>query len=300
MRWRGWLTVIAGYMPCSMGATLLIFGHAWRPKQEPCQTSEYCQTFQHDGGNVPQISAFGTPISESIAGMKELWPFIEAVGRHWWALMSCAIFTGLGVFIAWGNKSNMWAVEASIAAAVICVFIACYLAWRDERKGVLKSEAERNKIQKMYEDQRPILGLNLVGTEGMKAWMETNIPVHFAIQHLSGRVATSVRFDPIISKLGKYALQFDAIAHVDPPVQKVMTYDVQDVGHISLGYRDRDRIGNINSELLRHFVLDSPEEENDWEYPLVAHFKDVNEEQSQIFHLRFDRRRFRFLRNTSD
>lgn len=73
--------------------------------------------------------------------MNELWPFIKAVGRHWWALMSCAIFTGLGVFIAWANESSAWAVEASLAAAAICVFIACYLAWRDEHKLLIAERA---------------------------------------------------------------------------------------------------------------------------------------------------------------
>jgi hypothetical protein len=111
----------------------------WSSQQQP----EYSQPFTH-GENVSQISVLGATGGESIAGMKELWPFIRAVGKHWWALMSCAIFTGLGVFIAWGNKSNAWAVEASFAAAVICVFIACYLAWRDEHK-LFIAEKERNQ-----------------------------------------------------------------------------------------------------------------------------------------------------------
>jgi hypothetical protein len=231
--------------------------------------------------------------------MGEIGIFLRAVGKHWWALMSCAIFTSLGVFIAYANKSNAWAVKASFTAALICIFIACYLAWRDEHKMALKSKAEKDEIQKIYENQRPILGLNVVSNEGMKSWMETNIPVHFAMQHLSGRVATSVRFDTVISKLGKYSLHFDAIAYVDPPVQKGMSYEVKDTDYSTLGYKDRDRIGNIEGELLRLFVLDSPEEESGWDYSLVAHFKDVNEELSQTFHLRFDKHRFRFLRNTA-
>jgi hypothetical protein len=59
--------------------------------------------------------------------------------------MSCAIFTGLGVFAAFANKNNSWIVEASFAAALVCLVIACFLAWRDERKLLI---AERGRNQK--------------------------------------------------------------------------------------------------------------------------------------------------------
>jgi len=47
MHWRNWLFAIGGYVICCMGATLIIFGHAWPPKQEPCKANEYSQHFQH-------------------------------------------------------------------------------------------------------------------------------------------------------------------------------------------------------------------------------------------------------------
>jgi hypothetical protein len=76
--------------------------------------------------------------------MKEVWPFIKAVLVHWWALMSCALFTALGIYVLIANKSNGWAVEASFTLAVVSVFIACYLAWRDEHKLLLR-ERDRNQ-----------------------------------------------------------------------------------------------------------------------------------------------------------
>jgi len=63
-------------------------------------------------------------------------------------------------FSAYANKNNNWIVEASFAAAVICVFIACYLAWRDEHKKLLieqkKNEGSRieGKINFALIDQK--------------------------------------------------------------------------------------------------------------------------------------------------
>jgi hypothetical protein len=37
-----------------MGATLIIFGHAWPPKQECDKDSENRQLFQHDSEIVPK------------------------------------------------------------------------------------------------------------------------------------------------------------------------------------------------------------------------------------------------------
>ena len=74
--------------------------------------------------------------------MSEIGTFLKAVGQRWWALMSCAIFTGLGVFSAYANKNNTWIVEASFAAAVVCVFIACYLAWLEEHRKLLTEQAK--------------------------------------------------------------------------------------------------------------------------------------------------------------
>jgi hypothetical protein len=74
--------------------------------------------------------------------MGEFGRFLIAVGKRWWALMSCAIFTGLGVFSAYANKNNSWIVEASFAAAVVCLFIACFLAWRDEHRKLAEEQAK--------------------------------------------------------------------------------------------------------------------------------------------------------------
>jgi hypothetical protein len=71
-----------------------------------------------------------------------LW--IKAVARHWWALMSCAIFTLIGVYSAYANMSNDWVVRTTLSAAVLCLFIGCFLAWRDEHE-MLSSEQAKNQ-----------------------------------------------------------------------------------------------------------------------------------------------------------
>lgn len=54
MRCWDWLIVGSGYIICCMGATLLLYGHAWPPAQEPCNTPEHSESFQHDSINVTQ------------------------------------------------------------------------------------------------------------------------------------------------------------------------------------------------------------------------------------------------------
>lgn len=64
----------------------------------------------------------------------ELWQFFKALLKQWLALMSCAVFTGLGVFAAWQGKTNHWIVAASIVAGVALFYVAAFLAWKDEHK----------------------------------------------------------------------------------------------------------------------------------------------------------------------
>jgi hypothetical protein len=66
-----------------------------------------------------------------------------------------------------------------------------------------------------------------------------------------------------------------------------------------LSAHDLEKIGNIEGQMLRLFLDDSPSELIELHYTLAAHFKDGEEERSQSFRLTFDKGRFRFLANTS-
>ena len=63
--------------------------------------------------------------------------FTAAMLHHWWALMSCAAFTGLGVYIAATNKGNGWVVGGSAILAAVFFVVAAYKTWRDEHRKYL-------------------------------------------------------------------------------------------------------------------------------------------------------------------
>ena len=236
---------------------------------------------------------------ETLFGMwKDLGVFASALGKKWWALMGCAAFTCLGMWIFYADKSNAWAIRATFALAASFVLLACYLAWRDEQVRVRVLEDEKNELRDRLFDERPLLGLENHSVEGPKTWREHSVPVTFSIQHLSGRVPTGIRFDPVLSLLGKFSLHFDAVPHAEKH-PKGIGFRVEPVGAPRLSAHDLEKIGNIEGELLRQFLDDSPPELIELSYDLNAHFKDGEEESTQSFRLIFDRGRFRFLPNTA-
>ena len=61
-----------------------------------------------------------------------LWPYLQTLWVHWWALMSCAVFTVIGVIVLAFNKSNRWALWATFGAAVAMLLWGSFLAWSDQ------------------------------------------------------------------------------------------------------------------------------------------------------------------------
>jgi hypothetical protein len=80
-----------------------------------------------------------------------VWEFIKAVVRHLWPMMSCAAFTGLGIYVAFANKPNSWVVRASFTLAMIMMIVAFYQAWREERvrRQYLEKEAGPNLLMRI-------------------------------------------------------------------------------------------------------------------------------------------------------
>jgi hypothetical protein len=66
--------------------------------------------------------------------------YVNAVRKHWWALMGCAAFTILSGWIAYADKTNAWTIRTTIGFAGVFLFYAGYLAWRDEHRRVLAIE----------------------------------------------------------------------------------------------------------------------------------------------------------------
>jgi hypothetical protein len=77
----------------------------------------------------------------------EFWLFFRALWKHWWALMSSAVFTGLGVYAAWQGKTNHWVVAASIIAGVGLFYFAAFRSWKEEHKKCEDEIAKRGQPQ---------------------------------------------------------------------------------------------------------------------------------------------------------
>lgn len=73
--------------------------------------------------------------------MPSVWLFTKALFRHWWTLLSCAIFTGLTAYTELTNRSNHWSVTASGVAAAGLFFVAASRTWKEEYERRRKLEA---------------------------------------------------------------------------------------------------------------------------------------------------------------
>jgi hypothetical protein len=207
---------------------------------------------------------------------------------------------------------NLIWTTLSLYAVLIVSYLAIQTvrtAWRldsDRAKEVqtahdadLASNAIIAGITLEHSSERPLLGLNVHSVRGETIWRTTGAPVAFTIQHLGGRIPTSIRFDSVPSKLGAFSLQFDAVPHADPaPHQTGVGFEVAQIGAPQLSARDWATTQQYQGELLRLFVCDSPADMKEIRYELIAHFKDGNDEREQTFHLVFDMHRFCFSPNT--
>ena len=76
--------------------------------------------------------------------------------------MSCAAFTGIGIYASWSGKGSRWIVDASGVAAVILFVVAAFRAWKDEYLKAELHQAPEVMLNYTYEggkeltDQNPI------------------------------------------------------------------------------------------------------------------------------------------------
>lgn len=75
--------------------------------------------------------------------------FLGALGKRWWALLSSATFTILGLYALATNKTSSWVVWASFVAAVAMLLVASALAWNDEHKRTLILGGEIEKLKRV-------------------------------------------------------------------------------------------------------------------------------------------------------
>lgn len=81
--------------------------------------------------------------------MDNLRLFVGALLRKWWALMSCAVFTFIGLIALVFNLSNRWIIAASFAAAVCLFFVAAFFAWNQQRKEVISKDLEISRLSRI-------------------------------------------------------------------------------------------------------------------------------------------------------
>jgi len=228
--------------------------------------------------------------------MGRIGKFFRAMFSEWVSGLTGAASIPFTVAALWVSSHAQRLLYGSLAG--ILLLVSAYRVWAKENSRAENAESELANLKARYFADQPKLGLDILSTEGMKQWMELVDPVQFYLQPLGGRMATDIRFDPVMSKLGKFSLQFDSLPHLHPSVRNTLIYEIQDVGAHSLGYRDRDKIGNVSKEMLRIFLLDSEKCAGEQDYTLTAHYRDNDEERTHTFHLRFDPHRFKFARNT--
>src|ERR1035437_5481280 len=69
-----------------------------------------------------------------MAWLKEL---VRSTVPHLWALMSCAVFTLVGIWALIFQKDSQWLIQSSFILSGLFVIVAIALAWRDEHKKLL-------------------------------------------------------------------------------------------------------------------------------------------------------------------
>jgi hypothetical protein len=68
-----------------------------------------------------------------------------AILGYWWALMSCAAFTILGLYALVLQKDSHWLIRSSFVFAGVFIVVAIALAWRDEHAARMKEVAKNTK-----------------------------------------------------------------------------------------------------------------------------------------------------------
>lgn len=102
--------------------------------------------------------------------MGKLWVFVKAVCGELWALLSCAIFTGIGVWQAFFEKGSHWIIQASFSAAAILLVVAMFLAWLRVYNDLeaLRRKHEQPEIELRYDDGQQTFVLRNNGGDAHK------------------------------------------------------------------------------------------------------------------------------------
>lgn len=93
--------------------------------------------------------------------MKYFGLYCKDVARHFWVLMSCAVFTILAIYVAATNRGNQWVFQASIVVSVILLLFASYTAWKDRYLSLIESRESLAALARRIADTGPTLDLKV-------------------------------------------------------------------------------------------------------------------------------------------
>jgi hypothetical protein len=210
----------------------------------------------------------------------ELWLFLRALAKHWWALMSCAVFTLIGIFAAALGKSNSWIVSASLIAAVVLFGVACFLSWNDEHAGRVIAEAtlhdERPKV--MFGVLVPILPspvptLTIPDSTAAGEYM-------FTLTNCGRRPATFVHVNPLSSVSGNFTIYFDDLDVLPPNNHyKAIRHEID----------DGQARWSLDNGMLWQFFHNCPiENRTVHSFNVVVNYRDGSETRQTIAKMDFD------------
>lgn len=174
--------------------------------------------------------------------------------------------------------------------------IACFRAWGEEHKQV-ELERERNaELARSYLHDVPRLVVDVRGEKGPEAWVETASkkipPVSFFLNHIAGRAATDIYFEPITSSLGKFSMHFDPITLIRSGERQILEFEIWEDG-IPVA-DDIVRVIGLG-ELLLLFVRDRPSGQGSPVYEVVIRFRDQEAERCQKGELIFDAQKYQMV-----
>ena len=224
--------------------------------------------------------------------------FIRDMYRQW----VCAMTASLSIFLAVaplafpaffaGDKGLLRNQVTWWITSAVAFLVASHSAWGEERK-------KRIELERKWEENTPVLGLEINSFEGPKIWQTHVTPVTMAIKLLNGRVPRSIQFDPLSSKFGALRLKFDSLPHVDSQRLWPMTYEIEEVGKPKLSAKDRETTHVYERDMLLLFLNDAEEKSATDVFLLTARFLDRDEQRTQTFNLRWDWSKYGFMKDTT-
>lgn len=196
---------------------------------------------------------------------KPITQFIKALSKEWWSLMSCAVFTIIGLYSAIRNKSNTWVVVASFVAAVLLFCVAAYRTWKHEY------DAKIEALGKHYKE-RPLLILEVTRHDGSISFWNGVIARNeriFNIQNYGERAARFITIKPIPSALGNLTLCFSQI-------------DVLPVtGSCTVRFEVLEKNGRSSSstEIFLQFLRDHPPDAEKLYFDTAITYRDMDDKE---------------------